>query len=32
MRLGWKIFIPITIVWLIVAAVFVLIGLPPWFD
>lgn len=32
MRLGWKIFIPITIVWLVVAAVFVLIGLPPWFD
>ena len=26
MRLGWKVFIPITIVWLIVAALFVLLG------
>ncbi len=26
MRLGWKVFIPITIVWLIAAAVFVLLG------
>ncbi len=32
MRLGWKIFIPITIVWLIVAALFVILQLPPWFD
>ncbi len=32
MRLGWKVFIPITIVWLIVAAGLVLIKLPPWFD
>lgn len=32
MRLGWKVFIPITIVWLVVASVLVLIELPPWFD
>lgn len=32
MRLGWKVFIPITIVWLVVAAVLVMIGMPPWFD
>jgi len=32
MRLGWKVFIPLTIVWLIVVAVAVLAGLPPWFD
>ena len=32
MRLGWKIFIPITIVWLIVAAVLVVLEIPPWFD
>jgi len=32
MRLGWKIFIPITIVWLVVAAISVVIQLPPWFD
>jgi NADH-quinone oxidoreductase subunit H len=31
MRLGWKIFIPITIVWLIVAAVLVVMNIPPWF-
>lgn len=31
MRLGWKIFIPITIVWLIVAAVLVVTHTPPWF-
>jgi NADH-quinone oxidoreductase subunit H len=31
MRLGWKIFIPITIVWLIVAAVMVVTNIPPWF-
>ncbi len=31
MRLGWKIFIPITIVWLIVAAVMVVANIPPWF-
>ena len=32
MRLGWKVFIPITIVWLIVVAVMVLLELPPWFN
>ncbi|OGT71945.1 MAG: NADH-quinone oxidoreductase subunit H [Gammaproteobacteria bacterium RIFCSPLOWO2_12_47_11] len=32
MRLGWKVFIPITIVWLIVAAVLVVLEVPPWFD
>ena len=32
MRLGWKIFIPITIVWLVVAAVLVVIRMPPWFS
>ena len=32
MRLGWKIFIPITIVWLIVAAVMVVTNMPWWFD
>lgn len=32
MRLGWKVFIPITIVWLIVAGLAVLYKLPWWFD
>ncbi|HID48221.1 MAG TPA: NADH-quinone oxidoreductase subunit NuoH [Chromatiales bacterium] len=32
MRLGWKVFIPITIVWLLVLGIFILAGLPPWFD
>ena len=32
MRLGWKVFIPITIVWLLVAGVAVLAEIPPWFD
>ena len=32
MRLGWKIFIPITIVWLLVVGLFVLAGLGPWFS
>jgi NADH-quinone oxidoreductase subunit H len=32
MRLGWKVFIPITIVWLIVAAVLVVLEVPPWFN
>ncbi len=31
MRLGWKIFIPITIVWLMVEGVFVFYGVGPWF-
>lgn len=32
MRLGWKIFIPITIVWLVVTAVLVMLNTPPWFN
>ena len=32
MRLGWKVFIPITIVWLLVVGLFILGGLPPWWD
>lgn len=32
MRLGWKVFIPITIVWLLVIGVAILADLPPWFD
>ncbi|MGD8566689.1 MAG: NADH-quinone oxidoreductase subunit NuoH [Gammaproteobacteria bacterium] len=32
MRLGWKVFIPITIVWLMVVGGMVVGGVPPWFD
>jgi len=32
MRLGWKIFIPVTLVWIMVLGVFILAKLPPWFD
>ena len=32
MRLGWKVFIPITIVWLVVIAALVVLDTPPWFD
>ncbi len=32
MRLGWKVFIPITIVWLVLAAALTVAGIPPWFD
>jgi NADH-quinone oxidoreductase subunit H len=32
MRLGWKVFIPVTIVWLLVVAVAVVAQVPPWFD
>ncbi len=32
MRLGWKILIPITIAWLVVTAILVVLGTPPWFD
>ena len=32
MRLGWKVFIPVTLVWLMVVGLFVLMKLPPWFD
>jgi NADH-quinone oxidoreductase subunit H len=32
MRLGWKVFIPITIVWLVVEAAAVMLHIGPWFD
>ena len=32
MRLGWKVFIPITIVWLIVVSALVVTNIPPWFS
>jgi NADH-quinone oxidoreductase subunit H len=32
MRLGWKVFIPVTIVWLLVLGVLVVGGVGPWFD
>lgn len=32
MRLGWKVFIPITIVWLVVVSLLVVARVPPWFD
>jgi NADH-quinone oxidoreductase subunit H len=32
MRLGWKVFIPLTIVWIVVTGLLVLGGVPPWFD
>lgn len=32
MRLGWKVFIPITLVWILVVGIFVLAGLPPWWN
>jgi NADH-quinone oxidoreductase subunit H len=32
MRLGWKVFIPITIVWIMVVALAVVYELPWWFD
>ena len=31
MRLGWKVFIPITLVWIVLLSVFILVKLPPWF-
>ncbi|VAX05942.1 NADH-ubiquinone oxidoreductase chain H [hydrothermal vent metagenome] len=31
MRLGWKVFIPVTIFWLLVLGIAILAGLPPWF-
>ncbi len=31
MRLGWKVFIPITLVWIFVLAGLILLELPPWF-
>jgi NADH-quinone oxidoreductase subunit H len=32
MRLGWKVFIPLTIVWLFVEGVMVWFRVGPWFD
>ncbi len=32
MRLGWKVFIPITIVWLVVEGAAVILDIGPWFD
>ena len=32
MRLGWKVFIPLTIVWLVLEGAAVVGGLGPWFD
>ena len=32
MRLGWKVLIPITIVWIVVTGWMIVIGLSPWFD
>jgi NADH-quinone oxidoreductase subunit H len=32
MRLGWKVFIPVTIVWIVVVGLAVMGGLGPWFD
>ena len=32
MRLGWKVFIPVTIVWIVVVGIFVMGKIPPWFD
>ena len=32
MRLGWKVFIPVTIVWILVVGGLVLGNVPPWFD
>ena len=32
MRLGWKVFLPITIVWIVVASVMVVAAIPPWFN
>jgi NADH-quinone oxidoreductase subunit H len=32
MRLGWKVFIPLTIIWLAVEGAAVAGGLAPWFD
>lgn len=31
MRLGWKVFIPLTLVWIVVIALAVQLHLPPWF-
>jgi NADH-quinone oxidoreductase subunit H len=31
MYLGWKVFIPLTLIWIVVLSVFILLKLPPWF-
>jgi NADH-quinone oxidoreductase subunit H len=31
MRLGWKVLIPVTVVWLVVVALMILTGFGPWF-
>ena len=32
MRLGWKVFLPITIIWIVVVSGMVVAGVGPWFD
>ena len=32
MRLGWKVFIPVTVVWLMVLALMIKVGIGPWFS
>ena len=32
MRLGWKVFIPLTIIWIVVVGIAVMAEIPPWFD
>ena len=32
MRLGWKVFIPVTIVWIAVVGFAIWFQVPPWFD
>jgi len=32
MRLGWKVFIPVTIVWIFVLGAMIAFKMPPWFD
>ena len=32
MRLGWKVFIPVTLVWIVVVGLGVVYAIPPWFD
>jgi NADH-quinone oxidoreductase subunit H len=32
MRLGWKVFIPLTILWIVVVGIAVMAEIPPWFD
>jgi len=32
MRLGWKVFIPVTLVWIVVVGAAIQLGVGPWFD